>query len=1236
MNATTTTTKKYLCAAPRPNEWHEWEDAVLTGLGSKAQAVQILESTLTQLQTKYKWHPKTGPGRKSNAEHAIHFYQYLLDKVRQEQQDEGEEEEDATTVDQDNSKGEEEETENEKEDDDGEEKEENDNNNNNMDEMETTEHTEDDYEEKQDTTTTVHPRENPAPTTTSTTQPPAQVKQTEKEAQETVCNVCLEQETTLDDNNGTTTRRLLACTTCPRVFHLPCVRPVLTEFPSVGEWKCAYCVLSSEPKNSKKRRDSAAAVRLMARLRNGIQRRKRNTPRPQPQQEQVPQEQAPQPPKEGEDKEETERNRQDQEKEKVEPVVETTTTTTVSEQSSEQVQEQGTQGATLQPQQQKDPPKKEDTTTALQSFNPDGNVQENAAVEEPVAQPLLAEHKDFTAPTSAESTNEDAVVDSKVKTNDDNNDNDKTSASQPSTRVSETKDDPEAKAADQDKTTVEEDKEETAKDTSNNVQQPNLDRRPPTNDTSPVDAEKAPESKQPIITEKQAAPTESKDVDAPESQQQPISTEKSSNDTESMEVDATEATNSNKDAPVVVVDSKPRSASPSEDDNQPMDSSLRSTTNNSNKKRNLELSKLSNTWTGQVESPEQTGRGKRHRKQPTLYDPQLVPARNWQSDEVHPSEDTSSTETVDEVDEEEAEAELVEGTITDTDGAGEAPSGETKPSSSTVGEDENRAASTGEQDEPRCGFCLDDPSIVICCFCGCRKCFGKRDQDKLLLCDECDDEYHIYCLDPPLTEIPTLDKWYCPSCTLAKSKQKAVAQPSTTITAKRKVGRPPSSHPSKVGRPSSSTVSSSKTTSSRVSSPSRKSSRVLQEEEEPPRRRRGRPPKNANAAAPSSRSSSPKKGTGRKRGRPPKNKPSPSPPRKQSKPPVRSSDGRFMSPQRGGGRSSSVGRSSSSTTTTNTYAAAKSSATAQAVPAPTPVIVSRSGRTVKRSSFHDEIDEGEQHLKLHQHPGRRSSVSNSGSKKSSPQERSLSAKRSSITAPVVKVEETTDTPEQDVLNEMDIAIAASTLSEDVPMPLEGEPVADPNDPIPVPGAPPVTEPSTSTAVATTGLDTTTLATVVSLPGISAEATTTTTTTADGSAAVAVASVPTTTTTANTMTTTAANTTNAEFETLKEQVKVPRRKPGARECMQISRRFGVKVIPTKYIEILTDYCKRGKVEHLIRMRERLDEHSRFLESQLAGLEALVQTRGESTVVVPPLPEGPDKKLERTMAGDMFDG
>ena len=47
----------------------------------------------------------------------------------------------------------------------------------------------------------------------------------------------------------------------------------------------------------------------------------------------------------------------------------------------------------------------------------------------------------------------------------------------------------------------------------------------------------------------------------------------------------------------------------------------------------------------------------------------------------------------------------------------------------------------------------------------CKK--GDRD-DAMLLCDECDDPYHIYCLNPPLQKIPT-GEWRCPVC-LAKVK----------------------------------------------------------------------------------------------------------------------------------------------------------------------------------------------------------------------------------------------------------------------------------------------------------------------------------------------------------------------------------------------------------------------------------------------------------------------------------
>ena len=77
----------------------------------------------------------------------------------------------------------------------------------------------------------------------------------------------------------------------------------------------------------------------------------------------------------------------------------------------------------------------------------------------------------------------------------------------------------------------------------------------------------------------------------------------------------------------------------------------------------------------------------------------------------------------------------------------------------------------------------------------------------------------------------------------------------------------------------------------------------------------------------------------------------------------------------------------------------------------------------------------------------------------------------------------------------------------------------------------------------------------------------------------------------------------------EPRKDSRRKPGARECMQISRKFDAGVIEQKHFDMLMDYSQRGKVDHLIRLRERMDEHSRYLEAQLAGLEALVKEKGE---------------------------
>ncbi|XP_077386911.1 lysine (K)-specific demethylase 5Ba [Festucalex cinctus] len=45
----------------------------------------------------------------------------------------------------------------------------------------------------------------------------------------------------------------------------------------------------------------------------------------------------------------------------------------------------------------------------------------------------------------------------------------------------------------------------------------------------------------------------------------------------------------------------------------------------------------------------------------------------------------------------------------------------------------------------------------------CLVCHSGSEEDRLLLCDGCDDSYHIFCLIPPLHEVPKGD-WRCPKC----------------------------------------------------------------------------------------------------------------------------------------------------------------------------------------------------------------------------------------------------------------------------------------------------------------------------------------------------------------------------------------------------------------------------------------------------------------------------------------
>ena len=60
--------------------------------------------------------------------------------------------------------------------------------------------------------------------------------------------------------------------------------------------------------------------------------------------------------------------------------------------------------------------------------------------------------------------------------------------------------------------------------------------------------------------------------------------------------------------------------------------------------------------------------------------------------------------------------------------------------------------------KPECDHCLDNPTRK-CKHCACCVCGEKRDPDKQLACDECDEFYHLWCLSPPLDDIPEEEEW---------------------------------------------------------------------------------------------------------------------------------------------------------------------------------------------------------------------------------------------------------------------------------------------------------------------------------------------------------------------------------------------------------------------------------------------------------------------------------------------
>ncbi|KAI3647953.1 hypothetical protein MP228_008174 [Amoeboaphelidium protococcarum] len=61
----------------------------------------------------------------------------------------------------------------------------------------------------------------------------------------------------------------------------------------------------------------------------------------------------------------------------------------------------------------------------------------------------------------------------------------------------------------------------------------------------------------------------------------------------------------------------------------------------------------------------------------------------------------------------------------------------------------------------------------------CQICHTDDDPHQLLICDGCDQMYHLYCLEPPLSSVP-MNEWFCSSCTQSVQQQQQQQRSSIT------------------------------------------------------------------------------------------------------------------------------------------------------------------------------------------------------------------------------------------------------------------------------------------------------------------------------------------------------------------------------------------------------------------------------------------------------------------------
>lgn len=462
----------------------------------------------------------------------------------------------------------------------------------------------------------------------------------------------------------------------------------------------------------------------------------------------------------------------------------------------------------------------------------------------------------------------------------------------------------------------------------------------------------------------------------------------------------------------------------------------------------------------------------------------------------------------------------------------------------------------------------------------------------MLLCDQCDDEYHMTCLKPPLNTVPKTRTWFCPTCRLKDTTATPAAtrgkgepirpsrvvssqrgSPSKSPEKRRGPGRPPNNDRPKakitppekrpVGRPPTPRTEPSpekRKGPGRPPAPSRvskvDSAKGVAATKSPPstdvkRSGPGRPPGRGTSASRPDSSRGP--------GRP-----------KKSLSPTKVED--VASPRRG--RPTKRPRSPTDATSrpaTRIKTENVETKDDEAVddkdmeesddlsPSPARLIQrSRSGRMVRQSKFHDEIDEGEQHLKA--------------AKAQSLLMSSMSSTKSSIVEPITT--ETAIKSEADVPMEFD-QDSADPRPELMPPQISSNvtPIEQATVPVDAPGVdidatplPTIVPPEKAKGVEASPVETQPAPPLLPVVQELKEPATKSAPTNQPAAPVLAKADTTSVSVAAHPVVNAPPMPQPEDEPPKPS-RVPRRKPGARECMQISRKFGAQVIPNKYIQIL---------------------------------------------------------------------